>query len=96
MILLVIRWGDQGQICMLRGDLSGASPVALTENGRDEVAIASPSDGEGEFGEGHCEPMFRVSFRAKFVVAPAHVLNKSVSGADHLDRAQLFKAAHRP
>ncbi len=39
---------------------------------------------------------FSGRFRAKFVVTPAHVLNKSVSGADHSDRAQLFKATHQP
>ena len=43
----------------------------MAENGRDEAAIASPSDGEGEFGEGRREPMFRVGSRAEFVVAAA-------------------------
>ncbi len=38
------------------GSLKG--PVALKENGRDEAAIASPSDSEGEFGEDRCEPIF--------------------------------------
>jgi len=40
--------------------------------------------------------MFRVGIRAEFIVTPAHVLNNSVSRADHPDRAKLFKAAHRP
>src|ERR671927_950610 len=58
--------------------------------------MAPRLDGEGEFGEGRRESMFRVGIRAEFVVAAAHVLDKSVSGADHSSRAQLFKAAHRP
>jgi hypothetical protein len=37
-----------------------------------------------------------VGIRAEFVVAAAHVLNKSVSGTDHSGRAKLFEAAHRP
>src|ERR687884_928463 len=40
--------------------------------------------------------MFRVGIRAEFVVTAAHVLDKSVSGADHSSRTKLFKAAHRP
>src|SRR5437763_7398648 len=40
--------------------------------------------------------MFRVGIRAEFVVAAAHVLDKSVSGTDHSGRTKLFKAAHRP
>jgi len=84
---------DSGQVICLTAQ---ERPVALTENGRDEAAIASPSDGEGEFGEGRREPMFRVGIRAEFVVAAAHVLDKSVSGANHPSRTQPFKATHRP
>jgi hypothetical protein len=73
-----------------------SGPVALTENGRDEPAIASSSDDEGEPGEGRREPFFRVGIRAEFVVAAAHVLDEGVSGADRSGRAQLFEAAHRP
>src|ERR1044072_331697 len=39
---------------------------------------------------------FRVGIRAEFVVAAAHVLDKSVSGTDHSGRTQLFEATHRP
>ena len=60
------------------------------------AAIAPQLDGEGEFGEGRRQPIFRVGIRAEFVVAAAHVLNKSVSGANHSGRTQLFEAAHRP
>jgi hypothetical protein len=40
--------------------------------------------------------MFRVGIRAEVVVAAAHVLDKSVSGANHSGRTQLFEAAHWP
>jgi hypothetical protein len=46
------------------------------------AAIAPQLDGEGEFGEGRRQPIFRVGIRAEFVVAAAHVLNKSVSGVN--------------
>jgi hypothetical protein len=54
------------------------------------------SDGDGEFGEGHCKPMLRVDIRSEFVVAAADVLDEGVSGADHSGRAKLFEAAHQP
>ena len=53
-------------------------------------------DGEGEFGEGHHEPIFRVGIRAELVVATSEVLDEGVSGADHSGGAKLFEAAHRP
>src|SRR5437763_6075164 len=70
-------------------------PVALTENG-ELSRYRAQLDGEGEFGEGRRQPIFRVGVRAEFVVAAAHVLNKSVSGANHSSRTKLFEAAHRP
>ncbi len=60
------------------------------------AAIAPQLDGEGEFGEGRRQPIFRVGIRAEFVMAAAHVLNKSVSGANHSSKTKLFEAAHRP
>jgi hypothetical protein len=50
----------------------------------------------GEFGEGRRESNFWVGIRAKFVMAAAHILDKSVSPADHSGRTKLFKAAHWP
>jgi hypothetical protein len=42
------------------------------------AAIAPRLDGEGEFGEGRHESMFRVGIRAEFVVAATDVLDEGV------------------
>lgn len=54
------------------------------------------SDGEGQLGKGRGEPVSGVKIDAKFVVAPAEILNKCVSGADDAGRTEPFQSPHRP
>ena len=55
------------------------------------------SNSGGEFGDGVQDPVPRIGdVGAKFVVATVEVVNKAVSCADHLGRAQSLKPVHRP